>query len=298
MKRLLSLVFASLLFFSLAPEFASANSSTSLISSLRTHMGTPYVYGGTTPSGFDCSGYIQYVFKKEGHSVPRTTGQQFSTGTSVSKNNLQVGDLVFFNTTGRGVSHVGVYAGSNNFIHASTSKGVTVTSLNDPYYWGSRYIGARRVASFDDEKMVAAAAPVKEVVYASRAEVAKELAETLQLDTASANVTFNDVDESNPNYAAIAAVAEANIFSGDQGNFMPDGELTRAQMAKVLVQAFDLHGSAQANFKDVPAGHWATEYINILYHHNITTGYGDGTFGLEDKVTAAQLNKFIDRINK
>ncbi|GKV64925.1 hypothetical protein NCCP2331_10780 [Sporosarcina sp. NCCP-2331] len=261
-------------------------------------MGTPYVYGGTTPSGFDCSGYIQYVFKKEGHSVPRTTGQQFSTGTSVSKNNLQVGDLVFFNTTGRGVSHVGVYAGSNNFIHASTSKGVTVTSLNDPYYWGSRYIGARRVASFDDEKMVAAAAPVKEVVYASRAEVAKELAETLQLDTASANVTFNDVDESNPNYAAIAAVAEANIFSGDQGNFMPDGELTRAQMAKVLVQAFDLHGSAQANFKDVPAGHWATEYINILYHHNITTGYGDGTFGLEDKVTAAQLNKFIDRINK
>ncbi|WP_153730569.1 C40 family peptidase [Sporosarcina obsidiansis] len=297
MKRLLSLVMASLLFFSLAPEFASANSPTSLISSARNYLGTPYSYGGTTPYGFDCSGYTKYVFNQEGISLPRTTGQQYSTGTSVSKSDLEVGDLVFFNTTGRGVSHVGVYTGSDNFIHASVSKGVMVSSLNDPYYWGSRYIGARRVASFDEEKKVAAVVPVKEIVYASRAEVAKEIANTLQLDQTTVNVTFKDVDESNPNYAAIAAVAEANIFSGDQGYFKPNNELTRAQMAKVLVQAFDLKGSAQANFKDVPAGHWATEYINILYHHNITTGYGDGTFGLEDKVTVAQLNKFIDRIN-
>ncbi|WP_301109027.1 C40 family peptidase [Sporosarcina sp.] len=295
MKRLLSLVFASLLFFLLAPEFASANSSTSLINSLRTHMGTPYVYGGTTPSGFDCSGYIQYVYKKEGHSVPRTTGQQFSTGTSVSKNNLQVGDLVFFNTSGRGVSHVGVYTGSNNFIHASVSKGVMVSSLSDPYYWGSRYIGARRVASFEEKKV--AAAPVKKVIYASRGEVAKEIAGTLKLDTSAATATFKDVDKSDPNFAAIAAVAKANIFSGDNGNFKPDSEITREQMAKVLVQAFDLDGTVQANFKDVPADHWATEYIDTLYYHNITTGYGDGTYGLGDKVTAPQLQKFITRID-
>lgn len=260
-------------------------------------MGTPYSYGGTTPSGFDCSGYTKYVFNKEGLSLPRTTGQQFSTGKAVSKSNLEIGDLVFFNTTGRGVSHVGIYAGANNFIHASTSKGVSVASLNDPYYWGSRYIGARRVADFNEETKVAAAAPVKEVVYATRGEIAKEIADTLKLDLSNPTASFTDVDESNPNFAAIAAVSEAGIFSGDEGKFNPDGEFTRAQMAKVLVKAFDLRGSAQAHFTDVPDGHWATEYINILYHHDITTGYGDGTYGLDDKVTAAQLNKFIDRIH-
>ncbi|ARD48991.1 endopeptidase Spr precursor [Sporosarcina sp. P37] len=302
MKRLLSLVMASLLFFSLAPEFASANSPTSLMSTARDYLGTPYRLGGTTPTAFDCSGYTQYVFKKEGLSIPRTTGQQMATGTPVSKSNLEVGDLVFFNTSGRGVSHVGIYSGSNNFIHASVSKGVMVSSLDDPYYWKSRYIGARRVADFSEtapkeEKQVAASAPVKEIVYATRGEVAQVLAEKLELDMTTVNIAFKDVDESNPHYHAISAVAEANIFTGDGGNFNPDKELTRAQLAKVLVGAFELRGSAIANFSDVPKGHWATEYINILFHHKITTGYLDGTFGIADKVSVGQLNKFIDRIN-
>lgn len=302
MKRLLTLVMASLLFFSFVPEFASANSPTSLINTSKKYMGTPYRLGGTTPTAFDCSGFTQYVFNKEGLSIPRTTGQQIAIGTSVSKSNLEVGDLVFFNTSGRGVSHVGIYSGSNNFIHASVSKGVMVSSLDDPYYWKSRYIGARRVANFSDnvskeESQVAADAPVKEIVYASRAEVAQVLAEKLDLDMTTANVTFDDVDESNKHYKAIAAVAEAKIFTGDAGKFNPNKELTRAQLAKVLVEAFELRHSAIANFSDVPNGHWATEYINILFYNEITTGYGDGTFGLTDKVSVGQLHKFIDRIN-
>ena len=265
-------------------------------------MGTPYRLGGTTPTAFDCSGFTQYTFNKEGLSIPRTTGQQMATGTPVSKSNLEVGDLVFFNTSGRGVSHVGIYSGSNNFIHASVSKGVMVSSLDDPYYWKSRYIGARRVADFSnnavkEESQVAADAPVKEIIYATRGEVAQVLAEKLNLDMTTADVTFKDVDESNKHYKAISAVAKANIFSGDAGNFNPNKELTRAQLAKVLVEAFELRGSAIANFSDVPNGHWATEYINILFYHEITTGYGDGTFGLTDKVSVGQLHKFIDRIN-
>ncbi|PIC64453.1 endopeptidase Spr precursor [Sporosarcina sp. P13] len=313
MKRLMSLVLASFLFLSIAPDFASANSPTSLISTARNYLGTPYLLGGTTPNAFDCSGYTQYVFKKEGVSLPRTTGQQMAIGTPVSKSNLVVGDLVFFNTSGRGVSHVGIYIGSNNFIHASVSKGVMVSSLDDPYYWKSRYIGARRVTDFTTENnnkptidnetskaesQFAAAAPVREVIYATRAEVAQELADALGLEQTTGNLTFKDVDESNPHYHAILAVAEANIFSGFQGNFNPNKELTRAQMAKILVRAFGLRGSAIANFKDVPANHWATEYINILYYHNITSGYGDGTFGLNDKVSSKHLHAFMNRITK
>lgn len=302
MKRLITLVMASLLFFSLVPEFASANSPTSLVSTAKKYMGTPYRLGGTTPTAFDCSGFTQYVFNEEGLSIPRTTGQQMAVGTSITKSNLEVGDLVFFNTSGRGVSHVGIYVGSNNFIHASVSKGVMISSLDDPYYWKSRYIGAKRVAKFTDnvgkeEDKVAASAPVKEIVYASRGEIAQVLAEKLDLDMTTATVTFKDVDESNPHYKAISAVAEANIFSGDAGNFNPKKELTRAQMAKVLVQAFELRGSAIAKFSDVPKDHWATEYINILFYHEITTGYLDGRYGLSDKVSIGQLNKFIDRIN-
>ena len=296
------MVMASLLFFTFVPEFASANSPTSLISTAKNYMGTPYRLGGTTPTAFDCSGFTQYAFNKEGLSLPRTTGQQMAVGTPVSKSNLEMGDLVFFNTSGRGVSHVGIYAGSNNFVHASVSKGVMVSSLDDPYYWKSRYIGARRVATFTNdvvkpESQVAADAPVKEIIYATRAEVAQELADKLNLDTTTASASFKDVDKSHKNYKAIAAVAEAKIFSGDAGNFNPNKELTRGQMSKVLVEAFELKGSAIANFSDVPDGHWATEYINILFHHDITTGYQDGTFGLTDKISVGQLHKFIDRIN-
>ncbi|ALC88194.1 hydrolase [Bacillus sp. FJAT-22090] len=128
-------------------EAASSVASTQIVSSAKSLIGIKYRYGGTTKAGFDCSGFIGYVYKQQGVKLPRTAAGMYSTGKAVKKANLAVGDLVFFNTTGKGVSHAGIYIGSGKFIHASSSKGVRIDKINDPYYWGKKYVGAKKVAN-------------------------------------------------------------------------------------------------------------------------------------------------------
>lgn len=106
------------------------------------YIGVPYVFGGTTPSGFDCSGFVRYVYANAGIWLPRAADEQFESGYAVS--NLQPGDLVFFSTYTYGASHSGIYLGNGKFISATSSSGVRVDNLYDGY-WGSCYIGARRV---------------------------------------------------------------------------------------------------------------------------------------------------------
>ena len=115
-----------------------------VIASSMDYIGVPYVFGGTSPYGFDCSGYVQYVFANAGISLPRTADVQYEVGTPISTTDLVSGDLVFFSTYTYGASHVGIYLGENKFIHASSSRGVTIDSLGSSY-WSSHYIGARRI---------------------------------------------------------------------------------------------------------------------------------------------------------
>ncbi len=109
-------------------------------------LGIPYVWGGTTTNGFDCSGFTQYVFRDMGYKLKRTAEKQYSQGTSVKRSELEVGDLVFFGNTyasSSAITHVGIYIGNNEFIHAGGNN-VKITSMDDAYY-AVRYVGAKRV---------------------------------------------------------------------------------------------------------------------------------------------------------
>lgn len=118
---------------------------TTLIQTAKNYIGTPYTFGGTTPKGFDCSGYLQYVFAKNGISIPRLADDQYKLGTRTkSTSQLEPGDLVFFTTYEPGPSHCGIYLGSGNFIHASSSKGVRIDALSNSY-WQPRYIGGKHI---------------------------------------------------------------------------------------------------------------------------------------------------------
>ena len=105
-------------------------------------LGVPYVFGGTTASGFDCSGFVQHVFALLGVALPRTADAQYDVGRP-AVGGPRPGDLVFFDTYG-GVSHVGIYLGHGEFVHASSSRGVMVSHLSESY-WASRYVGAKRL---------------------------------------------------------------------------------------------------------------------------------------------------------
>jgi len=116
-----------------------------LLNMAKQYLGVPYVWAGRSPGGFDCSGYIFYLFDKMGYNLPRMADGQFEVGIPVGRSSLQPGDLVFFSTYEPGPSHVGIYLGSDQFIHASSGAGrVTVTPMSNPYH-RDRYIGARRI---------------------------------------------------------------------------------------------------------------------------------------------------------
>jgi cell wall-associated NlpC family hydrolase len=128
-----------------APADTAGADGYSVSSTALSLRGAPYRDGGTDPSGFDCSGFVQYVFEQHGISMPREVRKQFGVGTSIDARALEPGDLVFFSTVAPGASHVGIAIGGDQFVHAPSTRGVVRVERLSADYWADRFVGARRV---------------------------------------------------------------------------------------------------------------------------------------------------------
>lgn len=132
---------------SIAPSVTTGSATgVQILAEAQKYLGTPYVNGGASPSGFDCSGFVYYVLKQVGYSPYRTAADQYKQGSAVDKSSLQEGDIVFFaNTYTSGISHVGIYAGNGQFIHSPNSRSTVSYSDLTSGYWAEHYYGARRM---------------------------------------------------------------------------------------------------------------------------------------------------------
>lgn len=233
--------------------------------------GVPYKFGGTTPSGFDCSGYIRYVFNNFGISLPRTSAEQYGVGTAVSKSNLQKGDLVFFaNTYKPGISHTGIYLGNGNVISAE-SKGIAVSNINTNPYWGPKYAGARRVSSVKTATPVVALKPVTDG-------------------------NFVDVPTSHPAYEAIKSLNVEGIINGyEKQDFRPTTNVTRGQAAAMINRVLKLTPSRAVQFKDVPPNHSFAKDIAAMNEAGILEGFTNGSYGMYASLTKTQLAVILER---
>jgi hypothetical protein len=281
-KRIIQMIIAVLLI-SVTPFMttqASAATGNEIVNYAKALKGVKYQYGGTTPSGFDCSGFTSYVYKKAGVTLQRTAAQQYGQGSSVSKSNLQAGDLVFFNNLGRGATHVGIYIGNSNFISAE-SEGIAISSINDPYYWGKYYVGAKRMISAQVATPTPTPAP----------------APTSPPVT---NGNFADVASSHPAYAAIKSLNIDGVISGyENQQFRPTTEVTRGQAAAMINRVLKLTPSKAVTFTDVATNHSFAKDIAAMNEAGIILGYTSGKkYGMYDSLSKSQLAVILDRAFK
>ncbi|WP_102335487.1 C40 family peptidase [Salimicrobium jeotgali] len=318
-KRLAAFLFTfAAVFLLFAPGSSAQSKAESIIDTAYRYSGSPYVYGGTTPSGFDCSGFTRYVYAKNGVKLNRTSRQQARQGKYVSRSNLKPGDLVFF---GKPVYHVGIYIGNDRMISAENSRDdIDVTSLNYNY-WKRNYSGARRV--FEEDQSHTSSNTItdfrdvpdhywaaKKISYISdkgiiegyngyfrpkdnvtRGEAAKMISEALNLGTSSRD-RFSDLSGWSRKY--VNAVAAKGLIEGyEDGTYRPEEHMTREEIATVLTRAFDLSGSGRVGFKDVSSHNWSYEYIQALASNSITNGYEDNTFRPKKTTSRSEFAAFV-----
>lgn len=323
---LTKLIIVSMIISILPFSTALAATPQEVVNIAKQYIGAPYKYGGTTPSGFDCSGFVIYVFNKVGIQLPRTSADQYTVGTAVSKANLEPGDMVFFEKTmsKSGVTHAGIYVGNNQFISATSSSGIKVDSLSSSY-WGPKYVGAKRILKEEQKiasgefKDLPASHPAYEAIHTlndkniingfndqtfqpeqpvTRGQAAAIINRILQKETKSLN-TFKDVGSSNPFAQDISAMQELGVITGfSDGTYRPYDNMTRAEMAIILDRAFKLTSdvtisTASVVYQDVPSGYWAFEAIVALHQIDTTTVFKSDRYNYANTATRAVFSVAI-----
>jgi uncharacterized protein YgiM (DUF1202 family) len=128
-----------------AAATTASTAGQAIVDTAMKYLGVPYVWAGTSPSGFDCSGFVHYVYKENGYSINRTAASIYNNGEYVEKGSLQPGDAICFSSSSNTIGHVGIYIGNNQFIHASSSSGCVVITDLDTDYYVRNYVGARHI---------------------------------------------------------------------------------------------------------------------------------------------------------
>lgn len=127
------------------PDNEVSSDGETIVETAMKYMGVPYVWAGTSPNGFDCSGFVYYVYKENGYSINRTAASIYQNGVPVDRDSLQIGDAICFGASASYIGHVGIYIGDGEFIHASSGSGQVVISGLDESYYNRNYFGARRI---------------------------------------------------------------------------------------------------------------------------------------------------------
>jgi peptidoglycan DL-endopeptidase CwlO len=260
MKKAISRLLIAALMVMILP-FTTAQASTQqedIISTAKSLIGVPYQWGGSSPSGFDCSGFIYYVFSKAGIELPRMSSDQYLSGQAVSRANLQPGDLVFFEKTYNksGITHSGVYIGNNQFISATSSRGIKIDSLSSSY-WGPKYVGAKRIIIMGK---------------------------------------FTDLPVNHPAYTAIDQLSDQSIIKGlENGTFQPESPVTRGQAAAIVNRVLKHEPTNVNSFSDVPANYQFAKDIAAMKELNIINGKNATTYAPNAYMTRAEMAVIVQR---